>query len=156
MRKLVLPLILVTIVSGYFAFSLDGELPNEIIKNSGVVEIVTPAKSENNSQEEKSKSEKIKTKLEVNGKAYEMEITKGSTVYDLMKILSEKTDFTYNGKKYTSIGFFVDEIHGIKNDPETGKFWVYKINNQKAKVGISTYVIQPNDLITWNYENETM
>ena len=76
-----------------------------------------------------------------------------STVYDLMDSLKNKGALSFSGKNYSGIGFFVEEINGIKNNPKTGEFWIYYINNKPANVGISGYELKPGDVISWKYEN---
>lgn len=50
------------------------------------------------------------------------------------------------------MGEFVEEINGIKNNQATGEYWIYYINGESAKMGVSNYIIKPNDVIKWNYE----
>jgi hypothetical protein len=88
----------------------------------------------------------------VNNEKYDFKIPPNSTVYDAMKILSQQANFKFNGKNYGNLGFLTEEINGIKNGQQN-KYWIYYINGESAKVGISSYIIKPNDIITWKYEN---
>lgn len=85
---------------------------------------------------------------------YQQNVIQGSTVYDLMKELTRNSDFVFSGKEFSGgLGFFVEEINGIRNNREQkNHYWIYSINGQKAKVGVSTNVVQSNDIITWTYE----
>ena len=83
-------------------------------------------------------------------------VKEGSSVYEAMFAMQEQTDFTFSGTNYGSLGFFVESIEGIQNDTLKGKYWIYYINGKKAQMGISQYIIQPNDIITWTYEDEEL
>src|SRR3989338_8532016 len=50
--------------------------------------------------------------LAVGGNSYATFASTGSTVLDAMKILASTTDFTFSGKDYPSLGFFVGSING--------------------------------------------
>lgn len=92
----------------------------------------------------------VSTTFYVNNEKYDFKIPPNSTVYDAMKILSQQANFNFNGKNYGSLGFLVEEINGIKNGQQN-KYWIYYVNGESAKVGISNYIIKPNDIITWKY-----
>ena len=96
------------------------------------------------------------TILTVSGEEYTTEFKEGTTVYELMQNLSASSvkPFSFSGKDYgAGMGYFVTEINGVKNDPQTGKYWIYYINGQTAQFGISSYIINKGDKIEWKYEN---
>jgi len=90
----------------------------------------------------------------VNNEKFETFVLPQSTVYDLMVSLKNQGRISFSGENYSGLGFFVKEINGVKNNPKTGEFWLYYINNQPAWVGVSGYVLKPGDVINWKYENE--
>lgn len=85
---------------------------------------------------------------------YEVSVLEGSTVYDLMDKASKEYGFSFSGKNFPGIGFFIEEIKGVRQDTRKGLYWIYSINGQKAQVGISNYILKPHDVITWTYEKE--
>ena len=85
-------------------------------------------------------------------KKYEIAMPQNSTVYELMNLLKQQGDFDFQGKESSGLGFFVEEINGVKNNPTENTFWIYYINNKPAEVGISNYILKPNDIINWKYE----
>jgi len=94
--------------------------------------------------------------LKVNDEEYNTELKPDSTVYELMQTLTAMSikSFGFSGQDYgAGMGYFVTEINGIKNDPQTGKYWIYHINGEPAKIGISNYIIKKGDVIEWQYEN---
>jgi hypothetical protein len=95
----------------------------------------------------------IKTTLEVPGLSYKVFVPEGSTVYDLMIATTKQyNNFSFNGREFSGLGFFVEEINGLSQDRKAGMYWIYYINGEKALVGISQYKLKENDVITWNYE----
>jgi hypothetical protein len=98
-----------------------------------------------------SAEEKIKATIIIGGAKYEAEIKAGSSVYDLMNLLKIKNKIKFSGKNYQELGFFVEEINGLKNNP-AGENWLYYVNGQPVQVGVSNYKIKNGDTIEWKYE----
>ena len=90
--------------------------------------------------------------LYVGEKKYEIAVPENSTVYDLMNSLKQRGDIGFKGQTSTGLGFFVEEINGIKNSANNNTYWIYYINGKTAGVGISNYILKPNDIISWKYE----
>lgn len=88
----------------------------------------------------------------IEDKKYEIYLQENGTVYDLMSVLEQRGEIDFKGRVSAGLGFFVDEINGQKNSPSNNKFWIYYINGKTAEVGISNYVLKPNDVINWKYE----
>ena len=124
------------------------DVPKPVIE-SEKAEITESSKTVNNQAEEK-----IKVVIIISGVQYEAEIVAGSSVYYLMNILKAENKIDFKGKNYPAMGFFVEEINGLKNNP-AGKNWIYYVNGQPAPVGISNYLIKANDIIEWKYEEKS-
>ncbi len=96
----------------------------------------------------------IKVSLEVLNNNYETEIKEGTSVFDLMKILQEKStdkkSFKFKYKEHLGLGTFVNEINGLKGGD--GGYWIYYVNNIKANIGVSNYKVKNGDTISWKYE----
>jgi len=94
--------------------------------------------------------------LLVNDKEYNLNLSKDKeyTVYELMQLLSadSKKPFMFKTKEYTGMGYFVTSINGIENNPKENQYWIYFINEESAKMGISQYVIKKGDVIQWKFE----
>ena len=82
---------------------------------------------------------------------YEVTVLQGSSVFDVMETAQED-GFSFAGKEFTGIGFFVEEIEGKAQNPRERMYWIYYVNNEKAQVGVSSYIIEDNDVITFKYE----
>ncbi|MEI7688813.1 MAG: DUF4430 domain-containing protein [Candidatus Nomurabacteria bacterium] len=98
---------------------------------------------------------KIKVSLEVLGKTYNTEIKKNSSVFDAMKILEEENlkddTFSFKYTKHLGLGAFINEINGVKGVP--GNYWIYYVDNKKASVGVSNYILKAGDIISWKQES---
>ncbi len=94
----------------------------------------------------------INAVLVVSEKRYEAAVPAGSTVLDLMETIKKQGEFKFNGKNSPGLGFFVEEINGVKNSPSANAYWIYYVNEEAAPVGVSSYVLKNNDVINWKYE----
>ena len=94
----------------------------------------------------------IEATLNVLDKTYKTNVKEGATVYDSMNNIQsvKENNFSFSGKEYSGLGYFVDEINGIKGIP--GKYWIYYINNKEASVSISKYILKSGDIISWKQE----
>jgi len=81
--------------------------------------------------------------------SYQLQVTNTSTAIEAMK----GAELNFKTKNFSDLGEFVEEINGMKNDPHAGKYWMYFINGESAKLGISTQIVKPGDLIEWKYGN---
>jgi len=91
------------------------------------------------------------------GKKYIIPFQENTSVYESMQKLSARSadHFYFVAREYPGMGFFVEEINGLKNDNRAGIYWIYYINGQSAKIGISNYIIKSGDIIEWKYEKST-
>lgn len=81
-------------------------------------------------------------------------VREGSTVLSVLEKARDASFITFSGREYPGMGFFVQEINKKGKNARDGKYWVYSINGKKAIVGVSLYMIKPQDVISWNYEND--
>ncbi len=89
--------------------------------------------------------------FKMNGRPFSLLIPKGSSVYSAMKLAQRAKKISFSGKEFSGLGFFVEEINGIKSDYWKGMYWIYYINGKKANVGISSYIVSSGDAIEWKY-----
>jgi hypothetical protein len=130
---------------------------NKSIEQQNFKEIVS-IKNETTKQEKEKIDNPIQNEKELNvslivlDKTYNISINEGNTVYDVMKNLqnSKENNFSFEGKEYPSLGVFVEKINGVKG--ESGKYWIYYVNDKQAQVGVSNYVLKEGDIISWRQE----
>ncbi len=94
----------------------------------------------------------INTTIEINDQKYNLKLKENSTTYDAIRQLVNDQKITAVMKEFKGMGYFMEEINGVKSDIQNNKYWIYYINGQSAKMGMSSYVLKNNDLITWKYE----
>lgn len=87
--------------------------------------------------------------LKVLDKNYKVNVKDGASVLDVMKN-AQKDGFSFKGKDYEEMGYFVEEINGISNSPKG--YWLYYVNEKQAEVGVSRYIIKEGDIINWRLE----
>lgn len=87
-------------------------------------------------------------------KAVDYNLTPTSTVYNLMQLASadSRQPFSFETEDYGSMGLFINSINGLENNLQTGEYWIYYVNGESAKIGISNYIVKPEDVIQWRYE----
>ncbi|NQV88529.1 MAG: DUF4430 domain-containing protein [Parcubacteria group bacterium] len=85
-------------------------------------------------------------------KIYTANILAGDTVYDAMNNLALIDDFSFKAKNYSGLGYFVEEINGIKN--VDGFYWTLYINNKYSTVGVSQHKLVSDDSVWWKYEKK--
>lgn len=90
--------------------------------------------------------------IEVPGNTYKTSYKEGESLYIVMKNLSDRKNskFSFHSKNYSGLGNFIDEINKVKGTP--GRYWIYYVNNKKASVGVSKYIVKSGDIITWKQE----
>ncbi len=97
----------------------------------------------------------ISATLKVADKEYTAELTDPVTVYEMMDKTRRQTDFTFESRNHDYLGHFITAINGTLNDKKTGRFWIYYVNGEKARIGISNRILKNNDIIEWKYEKDT-
>lgn len=119
-----------------------------------ILEIPIQGKEESKSSQIVVDENNIKVSLTVLNEKYETSIKEGASVFDVMKkIQKESTPDNIFNFKYinnASLGNFITEINGKEGTP--GKYWIYYVNNKKASVGVSNYILKSGDIINWSQE----
>lgn len=88
--------------------------------------------------------------LSIGGVAYPVTVAQGGTVIDAMRALAASGAFTFTGREYPGLGFFVDSINGQVS--AGGKYWVFYVNGVSATVGAGATEVHAGDTIEWRYE----
>lgn len=80
---------------------------------------------------------------------FRVAIVLGRPLYNAMAELRARGQFSFAARPYEGLGYFVYEVGGIRERPQDGFYWTLFINGKKSPVGISSYVPQNGDSITW-------
>jgi len=114
----------------------------------------TPAEVQNNLSTVVTKTntptQTTTTTLQINGVSYTDEITSKMSVNDFMNKLQSEGKINFTEKYYLGMGNLVTGINGINNNGTQS--WIYYVNGVEAQVGVSTYKINPGDVVSWKYE----
>ncbi len=151
---LVIFVILLLIVGISWKFGLTTQNDKKISNDKSQAQLPVTEKTQNTparnaSQSDAGGNNKTQTLSQLQIKNYKLQIITTSTVYDAI----QKSNLDFKTKTFSGLGEFVEEIGGLKNDKQGGKYWIYFINGETAKLGISTQIVKPNDLIEWKYGN---
>ncbi len=93
--------------------------------------------------------------LTIENNTYAADVTEQSSVFSLMRLLSDThPEFTFSGREYGALGFFVETINGVSNNTKTKFYWTLYVNGTRSNLGVSSAIIQPSDSITWKYEKD--
>lgn len=151
--------ILICVVLAFLFFNKKKEIsiivPFEQNYTEEKIEPVIPIKNQKSSEIQAIRNENnIKVTLSVLDKKYDIEVKKGSTVFEMMEVLEKQSRednlFSFKYTNNMSMGSFVTEINGVKGTP--GKYWIYYVNNKLASIGVSKYVLKEGDIISWKNE----
>lgn len=82
--------------------------------------------------------------------SYGVHAPPGTTVLDVMHVLASTTHFTFTGRGYPSLGFFVESINGKKSSD--GNYWFLYLNGKSSDTGVSQTTLEPGDTVEWKYE----
>lgn len=74
----------------------------------------------------------------------------GSSVLGAMQEAASTSAFTFSGRDYPSLGFFIESIAGKKN--ADGLYWFLYINGKSSDTGASQTRVSAGDTIEWRYE----
>jgi len=81
--------------------------------------------------------------------------TEGDTLYDSLLIMKEKELVTFEDKNFSGLGAYIYSINGVSEERRKGKYWIYYVNDEKANVGVSNYLLKEKDEVRWHLENNT-
>jgi len=88
--------------------------------------------------------------LLVGSTTYPAYAAQNSTVLDVMREIASTTTFSFIGREYPSLGFFVESINGKKG--ADGRYWILYVNGKEASKGASQTFLTAGDTVEWKYE----
>lgn len=157
-------LTIMTAASGFYLFVTAPTLPAETVPTPAALKqdftatplpAVSPATTvppPSTINAEQTSPDGTTAKLVVNDQIFQGAIGVTTSVYDFMSQLSQTQGLKFNAKEFAGMGYFVEEINGTKNNNQAGVYWIFYVNGEASKIGVSQYVLKSNDVITWKYE----
>ncbi len=79
--------------------------------------------------------------------------TDGMTVFEAMTAASKHSralSFKHSGSGEFA---FLNEIEGVKNEGASGKNWTYKVDGERAKVGMGSMKLKEGSHVLWLFGN---
>ena len=92
----------------------------------------------------------IAVSLSVGDKHYTASVPEDSTVIELMRSIASTAEFTFDGRDYPALGFFVESIAGKKN--VDGYYWFLYVNGKPSETGASQTTLKDGDAVEWRYK----
>jgi len=86
-------------------------------------------------------------------KAETIYLTKGATALEALRRVA-----VVETKYFVGLGEFIESVDGLRNNPETGKYWMFYIWNEEkaeweyATVGAGSYKLRDGERIMYRYE----
>jgi len=76
--------------------------------------------------------------------------TTASSVLDVMNTLAAEGSFSFSGRDFPGLGFFVEEMNGRKN--MDGYYWILYVNGTPSQTGASQTMLSDGNTIEWRFE----
>lgn len=101
--------------------------------------------------EAEAQTETISVTLIFGDKTLNLSFNQGMSLYEVFTQAQEKGEIDFSGRKYPGLGFFVSDIGSLHQS--VGENLMYDINGEEAEVGVSSYVPEDGDIISWRLNN---
>ncbi len=88
--------------------------------------------------------------LSVGSTTYRASVPAHTTVLNAMRILASTTAFTFTGREYPSLGFFVESIDGTPH--ANGYEWFLYVDGKESSTGASHTTLNDGDRVEWRYK----
>lgn len=131
------------------AASIDTDFSKESLSQSAETTNSGSQKSQTTVASTTSKAA-MSVSLLVEGTRYTTRVPEGSTVLDAMRSIPPNSGFSFEGKEYPSLGYFVDSINGKKH--ASGLYWFLYVNGTSSDTGASQTTLKDGDVIEWRYQ----
>ncbi len=81
----------------------------------------------------------------------DIEFQSGDSLFDVFSALLGENRIELDYQDYgPDMGVFINSIDGVGGD-DSGRWWQYWVNDRYSRVGVSQYVIQPEDFIEFKF-----
>ncbi|MCR4325621.1 MAG: DUF4430 domain-containing protein [Patescibacteria group bacterium] len=88
--------------------------------------------------------------ITADGATYPVHVADGASVLDAMRAAAASSSFTFTGRDYPGLGFFVESINGKENTG--GFYWILYVNGASSETGASQTRLSNGDAIEWRYK----
>lgn len=78
------------------------------------------------------------------------------TAFDILRAAQSHPCFNFNYTVNPPHGAYITSICGISQNSTAHYYWIFYVNNKEASVGVSTYLIKPNDVLEMRYMHQNV
>ena len=76
-------------------------------------------------------------------------LTEGAAL-DAMHAFADASDFSFSGRNFPGLGFFVEEMGELKNGG--GNYWFLYVNGESSQKGASQTRVHAGDVVEWRFQ----
>lgn len=124
------------------------ETTSPLLGNASTTEETIPASPVSHTETTESRASEVKTTEPLT--AYVIPVLTGGSVLDAMRALMETNALTFSGEEFPGLGYFVNEIGGLKN--ADGYYWTLFIDGKPSELGASSARPGPGARVEWRYQ----
>ena len=73
------------------------------------------------------------------------------TAFDVLVAAQKYPCYNFEYKNYTGYVAFITSMCNVANDEINSNYWLFYVNGQEASVGVSLYIVKPNDVLVMKY-----
>jgi hypothetical protein len=77
-------------------------------------------------------------------------VAEKETMMQLLEKTLKAATLNFTTKSYAGLGRIIDSI-GDKRNGDDGQYWQFWVNNQYIPVGADAYIVNPGDVILWQF-----
>jgi hypothetical protein len=77
-------------------------------------------------------------------------VVEKETMMQLLEKTLKAATLNFTTKSYAGLGRIIDSI-GDKRNGDEGQYWQFWVNNQYIPVGADAYIVNPGDVILWQF-----
>jgi hypothetical protein len=77
-------------------------------------------------------------------------VAEKETMMQLLEKTLKAATLNFTTKSYAGLGRIIDSI-GDKRNGDEGQYWQFWVNNQYIPVGADAYIVNPGDVILWQF-----
>ena len=78
------------------------------------------------------------------------------TAFDILRAAQSHPCFNFNHAVNPTYGAYITSICGVSQNTTAHYYWIFYVNDKEVSLGVSTYLIKPNDTIEMRYMHQNV
>lgn len=87
--------------------------------------------------------------------SFSFPVNQEETAFDVLVAAQNYPCYNFEYKNYTGMGAFITSMCNVANNEKNFTYWMFYVNGHEATVGVSSYIVQPNDVLEMKYMSVT-